>query len=71
MPKVTRKGQVTIPKKIREAIGIKPGSEVNFQIHKGECVLKKIIKDDPFRKWAGYFKIKKTTDQIIQEIRGK
>jgi len=71
MPKVTRKGQVTIPKKIRETVGIKPGSEVNFQIRNGECILKKIVKGDPLRKWAGYLKIKKTTDQIIQEIRGK
>ena len=71
MPKVTKKGQVTIPKKIREAIGIKPGSEVNFQICNGECVLKKVVKDDVFEKWAGYLKIKKTTDQIIEELRGE
>ncbi len=45
MPRITKKGQVTIPKKIREAIGIKPGSEVNFQIYRGECVLKKAVKD--------------------------
>jgi len=49
MPKITKKGQVTIPKKIREAIGIKPGSEVNFQIHRGECVLKKAVRDDSFK----------------------
>ncbi len=71
MPRITKKGQVTIPKKIREAIGIKPGSEVNFQIHRGECVLKKAVRDDSFRKWTGYLKIKKPTDKIIQELRGE
>jgi len=71
MPRITKKGQVTIPKKIREAIGIRPGSEVNFQIRKGECILKKTVKNDSFRKWAGYLKIKKTTDEIIEELRGE
>jgi antitoxin PrlF len=28
MPSVTTKGQVTIPKAVREAMGIKPGDEV-------------------------------------------
>jgi len=30
MPKITSKGQVTIPKRIREYLGLKPGSEVEF-----------------------------------------
>ena len=31
MPRVTTKGQVTIPKRIREYLGLKPGSIVEFQ----------------------------------------
>lgn len=31
MPRVTSKGQVTIPKEIREALGIEPGDEVSFE----------------------------------------
>ena len=31
MPRVTSKGQVTIPKRIRDYLGIKAGSEVEFQ----------------------------------------
>jgi AbrB family looped-hinge helix DNA binding protein len=30
--KVTRKGQVTIPQDVRQALGIKPGSEVRFEL---------------------------------------
>jgi len=71
MPRVTRKGEVSIPKKIREVMSINPDSEVNFQICKGECVLKKVVRDDVFGKWAGYLKIKKTTNKIIQELRGE
>jgi AbrB family looped-hinge helix DNA binding protein len=30
--RVTSKGQVTIPQKVREQLGIKPGSEVAFHV---------------------------------------
>ncbi len=30
--KVTQKGQVTIPQDVRRALGIKPGSEVRFEL---------------------------------------
>ena len=37
---VTSKGQVTIPKKVREALGITPGSKVEFNIAGGGARLK-------------------------------
>ena len=40
MPKMTSKGQVTIPKKVRDHLGLKPGSEVEFEyIGDGRIVL--------------------------------
>jgi AbrB family looped-hinge helix DNA binding protein len=30
--RVTQKGQVTIPLEVRQALGIKPGSEVEFEV---------------------------------------
>jgi len=32
MPRITSKGQVTIPKRIRDHLGLKPGSEVEFRL---------------------------------------
>ncbi len=32
---VTSKGQVTIPKRVRRALGITPGSKVEFDIDRG------------------------------------
>jgi AbrB family looped-hinge helix DNA binding protein len=37
---VTRKGQVTIPKTIRDRLGIKEGEKVFFVVRGGEVVLK-------------------------------
>jgi antitoxin PrlF len=36
---VTEKGQVTIPKRIRQAAGVAPGSEVSFSLDGGKIVI--------------------------------
>lgn len=41
MSKVTSKGQVTIPKAIREELGLLPGSEVEFISDEGEVRIRK------------------------------
>jgi len=71
MATVTQKGQVTIPKEIREKIGIFPGTQVKFEIEGDKCILKKKIEGSVFDRWVGYLKSKKSTDKIIEELRGK
>ncbi len=40
--KLTIKGQVTIPKQIREALGLKPGMPVDFALnYQGEAVIRR------------------------------
>lgn len=46
---VTDKGQVTIPKPIRDAAGIRPGTEVTFSFEGGKIVLTPVashVRDD-------------------------
>lgn len=43
--RVTEKGQVTIPKAIRDKLGIVPGSEVAFVARRGEVFLEKVDSD--------------------------
>ena len=39
---VSEKGQVTIPKRIRTAAGVLPGSEVAFALEAGKIVISKV-----------------------------
>ncbi|MFA7505418.1 MAG: AbrB/MazE/SpoVT family DNA-binding domain-containing protein [Burkholderiaceae bacterium] len=38
---VTEKGQVTIPKRLRDAAGILPGSRVSFTLEGGKIIIRK------------------------------
>ncbi len=46
---VTSKGQVTIPKRVRQALGITPGSKVEFDLEGGGARLKLIKRRAPSR----------------------
>jgi antitoxin PrlF len=75
---VTSKGQVTIPKKIREFLGIKPGTAVGFEpIADGRVAIAaaggKIRKSRPSRFAAlrGTATVKMTTREIMALTRGE
>src|SRR5207244_1329955 len=73
---VSEKGQVTIPKKLRDSLGIRPGQTLDFEEESGTLVARKLLSDE-YRKaiesvrgilkdeWPGY-----TTDEILKEMRG-
>jgi antitoxin PrlF len=44
MSKITSKGQVTIPKAIRDELGLLPGAEVEFISGDGEVRVRKSVK---------------------------
>jgi len=69
MPKLSKKGQVTIPKKIRDILGLKRGDTVEFILQDGNCILrkKKVVSLD---KWIGALGEGKT-GEIIKEMRGR
>ena len=70
--KVTSKGQVTIPKKVREKLGVHPGEDLGFE-EKGDLILiRKAVTKSPFDKWVGRLKTLKgkNSDAITDELRG-
>jgi AbrB family looped-hinge helix DNA binding protein len=72
--RVTIKGQVTIPQRIREKLGIKPSSEIDFIEEKGRVyVVKKEQRTSvrsSFNKFRGAATVKMTTDEIMALTRG-
>lgn len=50
---VTSKGQVTIPKRVRRALGITPGSKVEFDLEGGGARMKLVKRAAPSRIEAG------------------
>lgn len=70
--KLTSKGQITIPKQVREKIGISPGEDLAFEEKNGLFYVKKAPRQSPFNKWIGYLKTikREKTDIIIEELRG-
>jgi len=73
---VTSKGQVTIPKPVRDRLNIKPGSQVEFELAPdGRVVLVKAgRKSAPgrsrFERIRGSATVKMTTDEIMALMRG-
>jgi antitoxin PrlF len=71
---VTSKGQVTIPKPVRDYLGIEPGSEVNFRrADDGSIVIEKADGTRPpsrFAKAVGSAGPGLTTDELMQLLRG-
>jgi len=73
MPKITRKGQVTIPHQIRSILSIRTGDEIIFKIDDGKVTLrKKGASIENVKKYIGFLSHLngKKTDDIIDELRG-
>jgi len=70
--KVTSKGQVTIPKKVREKLGVHPGEDVGFEEKNGLIYIQKTVKRSPFDKWVGRLKQLegRQSDDLVKELRG-
>lgn len=79
---VTTKGQVTIPKEVRDLLGIKPGSAVAFEVAEDGrvvLVLSKVGRRGPatrrppsrFAKLRGRASAGMTTEEIMALTRGE
>lgn len=73
MPRVTKKGQVTIPRQIRDVLNIQTGDEITFILETDKVVLKKKgSRIENMIKYVGYLKHLdgKEPDTIVEELRG-
>jgi AbrB family looped-hinge helix DNA binding protein len=73
---VTSKGQVTIPKQVRDRLGINPGSKVDFEVAEdGRAFLRRVgrraVKPSRFERMRGTATSGLTTDQIMALTRDR
>lgn len=75
--KVGERGQVTIPKEIRDRFGLEPETKVEFCVIDNSIVLKKAPKSLNLAKWKGRCAREaaelgySSVDEFIEEIRGR
>ena len=68
---VSEKGQVTIPKKLRDSLGIRPGDVLEFvEEEGGRLVGRKVIPEDLLDSVVGIIALPASVDEIIDEMRG-
>jgi antitoxin PrlF len=74
MSKITTKGQVTIPKRLRDHLGLRPGASVEFELAADGRVFFKTSQRAPRSKFArlrGSARTGMTTDEVMALTRGE
>ena len=51
--KITSKGQITVPREVRHALGVKPGDKLVFEQNGEEVCVRPVRKKSAFAKYRG------------------
>jgi antitoxin PrlF len=70
--KITSKGQITIPRDVRERLGLRPGDDIEFVEESEGYRIQKLVPVTPFKKYRGYLKhlAGQDPDQLVESARG-
>ncbi len=69
--RVAERGQVTIPKKLRDRLGLKPGAILEFTEKDGRLIAVKSGGADVIAEVYGCLDKQMNTDAIMAELRGR
>lgn len=68
---ISSKGQVTVPREVREKLGLQPGTIVTFEIRDGVALLKKGgAGPHPVDALNGTLALDRSVDELLDEMRG-
>ena len=67
---LTEKGQVTIPKPLRDSLGLEAGQELEFEERGGTLVVTRVTPVDPLRQLLGAVRERPDVDAYLAETRG-
>jgi AbrB family looped-hinge helix DNA binding protein len=68
---VSERGQIVIPKAIRDRLGLRPGQVLECSEERGRFVAAKAAGDDPVASVYGILKLPRGTDKVVEALRGK
>jgi AbrB family looped-hinge helix DNA binding protein len=71
--RLTERGQITIPKQVRDALGLRTGDEVEFVADAaGGYRLRKVLRTNPFAKYRGHLTglAGRQPDELLGDLRG-
>ena len=68
---VAERGQITLPKQVRDALGLTKGTKLKIEIEGSRIVMRKDV-DDAISRLRGRFKLDgfASTDEAMRAIRG-
>ena len=66
---VSDKGQVTIPKKLRDSLGLVPGTELALEERDGTLVGRRVVRQDPLNRLVGLVR-RTDVDAALESLRG-
>lgn len=71
--KITTKGQVTIPKSVRERLGLRPGDQIEFVEDAAGFRVQKRVLVSPFKMYRGYLNglAGRNPDELVEQMRGR
>ena len=69
---VAERGQITLPKAVRDALGLAKGAQLKVELEGNRIVLRKSV-DDAISRARGRFKLDgfASTDEAMRAIRGR
>jgi AbrB family looped-hinge helix DNA binding protein len=69
---VAERGQITLPKAVRDALGLTKGTTLTVELDGARIILRKNV-DDAISRARGRFKLPAgtTTDDVMRELRGR
>ena len=67
---VSEKGQITIPKRLRDRLGLRPGTVLDFEESGGRLVGRKLVPADHLDDLVGILRLPGGTDAFIRDTRG-
>lgn len=69
--RVSERGQVVIPKSLRDLLGIEPGAVLDFDVEQGRLVATKTAGDDPVSRVWGILRSDASGDATVRALRGE